>query len=59
MPYLPQVLEDFKIEEICFGCFNFTEKDLSCIEKKELYRNYITNCCKFYKVGRDNFQAIA
>ena len=51
MPYLPQILEDFKIIEICSGCVLFTEKDLSCTEKKELYRDYITNCCKFYYKG--------
>lgn len=49
MSYLPQILEDFKIIEICSGCFCFIEKDLSCTGKKELYRDYITNCCKFYK----------
>ena len=48
MSYLPQILENFKIEEICSGCFYFIKKDLSCTEKKELYRDYITNCCKFY-----------
>lgn len=48
MPYLPQVLEDFKIMEICSGCSDFIEQNLSCKKKKELYRDYTTNCCKFY-----------
>ena len=50
MPYLPQFLEDSKIKYICSGCFCFIEEDLSCTEKKELYRDYVTNCCKFYYV---------
>lgn len=50
MTYLPQSIENFKIKEICSGCAGFIEKDLSCSEKKELYRDYITTCCKFYFV---------
>ena len=50
MPYLPQILEDFKIKEICSGCSGFIEKDLTCTQKKEVYRDYVTNCCKFYFV---------
>lgn len=53
MPYLPQFLEDFKIKEICSGCILLIETNLSCNEKKELYRDYITNCCKFYKERKD------
>lgn len=48
MPYLPQILEDFKIVEICSGCYNFIEQDLACNKKKEWYRDYMTSCCKFY-----------
>ena len=59
MPYLPQILETFKIIEICSGCINFhndsrTEKYLTCNENKELYRDYITNCCKFYLTKRQS-----
>ena len=49
MPYLPQFLESSKIKYICSGCVLFVEINLSCTEKKELYRDYTTNCCKFYK----------
>lgn len=53
MIYPTNTLETFKIMAICSGCINFndkfrTEKYLTCSEKKELYRDYITNCCEFY-----------
>lgn len=54
MIYPTNALETFKITTICFGCINFndefrTEKYLTCNEEKELYRDYMANCCKFYK----------
>lgn len=52
MPYLPQIIEDFKIIEICSGCSDFIEQNLACNNKKELYRDYMTNCCKFYSIKK-------
>lgn len=57
MIYPSNAIETFKIIAICFGCINFNdefriEKYLTCSEKKESYRDYVTDCCKFYKEGK-------
>lgn len=62
MIYPTNTLETFKIIEICLDCVNFnnefrTEKYLTCGEKKELYRDYATNCCKFYYNRRKKYDA--
>lgn len=59
MIYPSNTLETFKTMKICSDCINFndtfrTENYLTCNKGKKPYRNFITNCCKFYRTNADN-----